>query len=94
VFESIDGKKRFSLHIENKTLKRSFDEGQAEAYRKRAECWANQERFLNYTEYRTVLIAPGAFRQEKNNDKLSLFDSFIAHEAIAKFVSCFDSSEN
>jgi hypothetical protein len=94
VFELIDNKKRFSLHIENKTLKRSFDKGQAEAYPVRARCWANKERFLNYTEFQTMLIAPNAFRQKKNNEELVLFDSFIAHEEIAKIVSRFDSSKN
>jgi hypothetical protein len=84
VFEAIETKARFSLHIENKTLNSRFTVGQAEAYAVRAKCWAGQKRFLNYTDFATVLIAPKAFRER--NPNTDFFDSFISYEELAKVL--------
>jgi hypothetical protein len=87
VFESTETKARFALHIENKPSKAKFTDGQAEAYPVRARCWAGQERFLNYSDVETVLIAPLAFRDLNPDSRL--FDSFIPYEDVAQILPCY-----
>jgi hypothetical protein len=63
--------------------------GQAAAYSLRAKCWANNERYLNYSDFETILLAPLAFRQQ--HPALSdLFDNFIPYEDVAKVLPCHD----
>jgi hypothetical protein len=58
VFEITDNKQRFALHIENKKGNGKFAEGQAESYEVRARHMMNQTKYLNYTDFETILISP------------------------------------
>lgn len=86
VFET-NNKERFALHIENKLQKSSFTPGQAAAYAARAKCWERQERFLDYSQSQTVLLAPASFL-ERNADA-ALFDVSISHEDISSHCPAF-----
>jgi hypothetical protein len=87
VFEDIQARKRFALHIENKKDSEFLD-GQPDGYRTRARLKMNDPRWLNYTDFETVLIAPAAYRaiQRASCDE---FDRFISYESIAPFVPEF-----
>lgn len=88
VFECRTSGKRFSLHIENKTGNGKFSEGQPEGYEPRARFMMNNAKYLSYSDYETVLIAPSAFR-EVNKDKCDLFGAYISYEDIADFIHEF-----
>jgi hypothetical protein len=85
VFELVRSKERFALHIENKKSKGKFTPGQAAAYSLRAKCWANSERYLNYSDYETILVAPSAFFGEPGAE---LFTR-IPYEDVAKVLPCY-----
>jgi|SRR5450755_20390 hypothetical protein len=86
VFELIESNERFALHIENKPPKTRFTKGQAAAYPIRAKCWAHQERFLDYSEFETILVAPAAFLNEPGAE---LFTG-IPYEDVAKVLPSYD----
>ena len=88
VFEIEDSGKRFALHIENKKGNGKFLEGQPEGYEPRARFMMNDEKYLSYSEFETVLIAPLVFR-EKNEEKCNLFGAYIPYEEIAAFIPDF-----
>ena len=88
VFEIADSGKRFALHIENKKGNGKFLEGQPEGYEPRARYMMNEEKYLSYSEFETVLIAPSTFRG-KYKDKCDLFDIFISYEEIATLIPEF-----
>jgi hypothetical protein len=90
VFEIVDSKRRFSLHIENKRDNGKFAEGQAEAYRTRARHMANKQEYLGYQDFETILIAPQAF-MKKYETACGHFDAHISYEDIALFVPEFAS---
>jgi hypothetical protein len=46
------------------------------------------ERYLNYTDFQTVLIAPNSFRAQ-NQKKSDLFHCFISYEDIGRFIPEF-----
>ena len=90
VFERATNKHRFALHIENKPPRGKFTPNQPAQYAARAEFMASK---LNYSEWRTVLVAPNAF-QVKNDDpkkveRCSAFDCFISYEDVGHFVPQF-----
>jgi len=87
VFEDGEDRSRFALHIENKQDAK-FSPGQAEAYEPRARWMIGVERYLNYTDYQTMLIAPKAFRGQ-NRQEASLFQCFVSYEDIARFIPDF-----
>lgn len=88
VFEIANNQKRFALHIENKKSNGRFLEGQAEAYRVRAQHMANQAEYLNYEAFETILIAPRSFIT-KYGASCGFFDSIIPYEDVARFVPEF-----
>ncbi len=89
VFETTE-KERFALHFENKRKATDkFTTGQAEAYHRRAMSMLNDARYLNHQNFSTVLIAQNGFR-ERNRADADLFQAFISHEEIAKFITEFD----
>jgi hypothetical protein len=89
VFELIESNDRFALHIENKPPKKRFTKGQAAAYPIRAKCWAHQKRFLNYTDYEAILVAPLVFLSSPGAE---LFTG-VSYEDVAKVLSCYDVSQ-
>lgn len=87
VFEDDSGE-RFALHIENKIAGGKFTKHQPEGYPKRAEKWVGQEKYGNYTEWETILVAPVEFK-ERLSEQASRFGVYISHEEIAEHISSF-----
>ena len=86
VFEDSADSSRFALHIENKQDVK-FAPGQAEDYEPRARWMMGMPRYLNYTDFQAVLIAPNSFRA--SNPEACLFDCFISYEDIGRFIPEF-----
>nr|WP_316641847.1 hypothetical protein [uncultured Roseateles sp.] len=78
------------MHVENKTAGGTFTKYQPEGYPKRAEKWVGQEKYGNYTEWTTVLVAPTDFRIRFERQAL-MFEAFISHEEIAAHIPSFGS---
>jgi hypothetical protein len=89
IFERIDTKRRFALHIENKTATGRLTELQAESYEPRARFMMNEKGYLNHTDFTTMLIAPRMFARN-NWTKCASFDCYIPYDKIAKFIPAFD----
>ncbi len=89
VVYELDNGSRVGLHIENKVGLGKFRPHQADLYAQRARAWARIEKFGNYTDWGTVLVAPEGFRAKFTEESLK-FDAFISHEEIAQFVPLFD----
>ena len=89
VFEIEANGKRFALHIENKKENGVFEEGQPEGYEPRARFMMNKKKYLNYSSFETVLIAPRAFT-ESNEERCALFGAYIFYEEIAEFIPEFE----
>jgi hypothetical protein len=87
VFEHAELKHRFALHIENKKDAK-FSPGQAEDYKPRARWMMGMERYLDYADFQTMLIAPEAFK-DANRNKSDLFDCYISYEETAAFIPDF-----
>jgi hypothetical protein len=82
-----------ALHIENKIEAGKFTALQPELYAPRAEQWKGNPKYQSYTDFQTVLVAPNAFR-DRNLAQANLFDCFIAHEDIARFIPLFGQLKN
>ena len=88
VYERSD-KTRFALHIENKlAISRWSSKNQARAYRDRAEFMLRKPRFMNCTDFATLIIAP-TFFLTKWRAEVRKFDAAVSHESIAEFVPAF-----
>lgn len=87
----LDSGKRVGLHIENKVGLGRFRPNQADFYAQRAGAWVNVEKYGDYADWGTVLIAPERFRA-RYPEESSKFDAFISHEDIAQFVPVFNPS--
>ena len=61
--------------------------GQAADYRRRAACMADA-RFLGYSDFETVLLAPAEFIV-RHGDCVSQFDRSIGYEQVAEFAPLF-----
>jgi hypothetical protein len=86
VFEA-DGS-RFALHIENKPPHGKLGIKQAADYRRRAAFMANDARFLSYSDFETVLVAPAEFIA-RHSDCVKQFDRSITYEQVAEFAPLF-----
>ncbi|KUO52619.1 MAG: hypothetical protein APF82_01630 [Sphingomonadales bacterium BRH_c42] len=86
VFEALS--KRFAIHIENKPSHGKLSIEQAADYRPRAVFMANDDRWLNYSDFETVLIAPTAFIRD-NKGPVEQFDRVVTYESISRFVTLF-----
>lgn len=84
VFLASNGE-RLALHIENKLGSGKFTDLQPQMYRPRAEQWLGKDKYQNYTDFQTVLVAPNAFR-ERNANQVAMFDVFVSHEDIAAYI--------
>lgn len=87
VFEALQTKSRFALHIENKKDVEFLD-GQPEGYEARARFKMGDPKWLNYVDFETILIAPSAYR-EARRPSCGIFDRFISYENIAAFIPEF-----
>jgi hypothetical protein len=90
VFATCDGR-RLALHIENKLAGGSFTPYQPELYRARKSQWKGRPRLGAYTDASTVLIAPVEFH-ERLRDRAAIFDSYISHEDISRYIPEFGAS--
>ncbi len=81
---------KVALHIENKLSDGHFTEYQAEMYSQRATQWMNKDKYKNYTDFQTILVAP-LFFYKCNIGKAKLFDCCISHEDISEHLSEFTS---
>jgi len=87
VVESDSGR-RAALHIENKLANGHFTELQPEMYHQRAAHWLLNEKYKNYSDFQTVLIAPLQF-YDRNRKHAKLFDVYISHEEISQYIPEF-----
>jgi len=55
----------------------------------RAEKWLNQEKFGNYSDFETILIAPMEFYR-RNFDAANIFDRFVSYEEISILLPEFN----
>ena len=87
-FETTGVPKRFAIHIENKKGDGSFLPGQAEAYFPRAAFMLNQWKYLDCSDFETILIAPSNFVQF-NKSQCGLFGCQLSYEEIGDFIPEF-----
>ena len=88
VFEIAETKQRFALHIENKMANGNFTEKQPESYAFRAKHMMSKPRYLDYTDFETILISPLSFRS-RNKMRCDLFGCYISYEDISEFIAEF-----
>lgn len=87
IFEIEQTKLRFALHVENVAEGEHLVASEKGSYRTLAQAMMNQECFLNYMDYETVLLAPQALIV---GDARTLnFDRRIPFETVAGFVPQF-----
>ncbi len=87
LFEVEQTNLRFALHVENIVQADKLAASENGFFRTRAQAMMNQECFLNYMDFETVLLAPQALIV---NDARTLnFDRRIPFETIAGFVPQF-----
>ncbi|MFN2100894.1 hypothetical protein [Altererythrobacter sp. MF3-039] len=82
---------RFAIHFENKPPDGKLTMRQAAGYRRRAAFMTNDERWLQHSDFETVLLAPQAFI-EQNKAESSQFDRSMSYEEVANFVPLFSSA--
>lgn len=87
VFEVEQTKLRFALHVESVTRAEELAASEKGSYRTLAQAMMNQECFLNYMDFETVLLAPQSLII---GDARTLnFDRRIPFETVAGFVPQF-----
>lgn len=82
--------RRFALHIENKLASGHFTNYQPEVYAARAKHWLRNEKYGNYEDWDSLLVAPRAF-YEQNMIDARKFGAFVPHEEIAQYLPLFQS---
>lgn len=92
MFEDGDDNSRFALHIENKLASGKFTSDQPQSYKLRARHMMFKPRYLNYSDFETVLISPRSFKTG-NEEQCKHFGAYIPHEEIAEFIPQFAISE-
>jgi hypothetical protein len=87
VFENCDDRSRFALHVENKQDAK-FSVDQAEDYEHRARWMMATPRYLNYTDFQTMLISPSsvAARWQRAAEH---FHCCLSYEDIGQFIPEF-----
>jgi hypothetical protein len=91
IFEVEQTKLRFALHVENVTSGDNLSASEKGSYRTLAQAMMNQECFLNYMDFETVLLAPQALIV---GDARTLnFDRRIPYETITGFIPQFNQSQ-
>jgi hypothetical protein len=91
IFEVEQTKLRFALHVESATGGDELSASEKGSYRTLAQAMMNQECFLNYMDFETVLLAPQSLII---GDARTLnFDRRIPFETVAGFVPQFGHSQ-
>jgi len=52
---------------------------------------ANKQKYMNYSDFATILLAPQGFINE-HTDQVEYFDCLITYESIAETIPEFDQS--
>jgi hypothetical protein len=79
---------RFAIHIEDKPFDGILRFEQAAAYRRRAAFKANDPKWLNYSDFETILMAPSSFLAQ-NAEAAAQFDRTLRYEDVARFIPLF-----
>ena len=87
VYEGIKGN-RIAFHIENKLANGKYTPYQPIFYAQRADAWLDNDKFGNYSDYETVLVAPIEF-YSNNFAESQIFDKFISYEEIGLLLPEF-----
>ncbi|AWN42563.1 hypothetical protein [Methylobacterium durans] len=87
VFDSGD-EGRFGIHVENKPPHGVLPLRQAVNYRRRAAFKANDPRWLNYSDFEVILVAPASFLAA-HQECLRQFDRGVSYEEVAAFAPLF-----
>ncbi len=87
VYEDTQGN-RFALHIENKLANGKYTPYQAGFYARRAEAWLFNEKYGNYSDYETVLVAPIEFYSNHFVESQK-FDKFVSYEEVGLLLPEF-----
>lgn len=82
---------RFSLHIENKPSHGKLGLRQAVDYRRRAIFMAHKARYLNYSDFETIILAPSTFLAQHANC-VAQFDRCLSYEQVGCFAPLFVSA--
>ena len=82
---------RFALHIEDKPPHGKFTPNQCLNYKKRAAFMSNKAKYMNYSDFTTILLAPNSFL-ESNSKVTHHFDCIISYELVAEFIPLFSKS--
>lgn len=91
IFEVEQTKLRFALHVESVTHGQELADSEKGSYRTLAQAMMNQECFLNYMDFETVLLAPQSIII---GDARTLnFDRRIPFETVAGFVPQFSEAQ-
>ena len=77
--------KRLAIHIENKLANGHFTKYQPQLYPIRAESWKNTDKFQNYSDFVTVLVAPDAF-YHKYSVQAKPFDHYVSYESLKDYL--------
>ena len=91
VFELEGQDIRIALHIEDKPPHGKFTPNQYLNYKNRAEFMMGKEKFMGYSKYTTILLAPNSFIEE-NADKIHHFECTISYERVAELIPLFGRS--
>ena len=93
-FESKSGTHRcLAIHLEFKHPDESLITGQAEAYPRRAECWAGSDGYtpkgiLKHDDWLTVMVCSDKLLQNNRDNIVTFFDRVICHsEAFSEITS-------
>ncbi len=87
IFESDEGL-TFALHIENKLANGKYTQYQPDLYSERAKLWMNDEKYGNYSDFETVLVAPIEF-YTRTFEASQPFDKFVSYEEVALLLPEF-----
>jgi hypothetical protein len=86
VFEDSERGERFAFHIENKQDAK-FWPRQAEDYEPRARWMMGMPRYLSYTDFQTILVAPKSLKER--DQRATHFHCFISYEDVSQFIPEF-----
>ena len=87
-FEVPETSHRFAIHIEDKPPHGKFTPNQYLNYKPRAICMANSTKYMNYSDFTTVLLAPAQFL-ETHSVEADHFDCQISYESISPLIPLF-----
>ena len=82
---------RIAIHIEDKPPHGKFTPNQYLNYEPRAKFMANNSKFMNYSDFATMLLAPESF-VAANADKVINFERVITYEDLSQLIPEFGQS--